>query len=93
MDLGKNFEGMCTGTPLVYNGVAFIGVGDKSNQFGDGGHYYAVIDVEHWTVLDEVKTPGYVQTSALLSNAYEESGKLYVYLTYNRTWRHLCHYL
>ena len=84
MNLGRNFEGMCTGTPIVYNGVAFIGVGDKSNQFGDGAHYYAVIDVEHWAVLDEVKTPGYVQTSALLSNAYEESGKLYVYLTYNR---------
>lgn len=75
--------GMSTGTPLVYNGRAYLGVAGKS-QFSSSGHSYKVIDVETMTEIYSVEIPGYVQTSALLSTAYvEETGKVYIYVTYN----------
>jgi uncharacterized repeat protein (TIGR02543 family) len=75
--------GMSTGTPLVYNGRAYLGVAGKS-QFSQTGHSYKVIDVETMTEIYSVEIPGYVQTSALLSTAYvEETGKVYIYVTYN----------
>ena len=74
--------GMSTGTPLVYEGIAFIGVSGAGN-FGSGATY-KLIDVNSMTVIQSVDTVGYVQTSALLSTAYaEETGKVYVYITYN----------
>ncbi len=81
-----NLGGMSTGTPIVYGGVAFIGVCGTS-QFSPTGHSYKIIDVSTMTLITSVDTiPGYVQTSALLSTAYLQStGKLYVYLTYNYT--------
>lgn len=75
--------GMSTGTPLVYNGRAYLGVAGKA-QFSQTGHSYKVIDVETMTEIYSVEIPGYVQTSALLSTAYvEETGKVYIYVTYN----------
>jgi uncharacterized repeat protein (TIGR02543 family) len=81
-----NLGGMSTGTPLVFNGVAFIGVAGSS-QFSPTGHSYKIIDVSTMQLITSVDTiPGYVQTSALLSTAYyEATGKVYVYLTYNYT--------
>ncbi len=82
-DLG----GMCTGTPLVYNGLAYLGVADTS-QFSPEGHSYKIIDVTT-TPMKEVgsaEIPGYVQTSALLSTACSaDTNKVYVYATYNYT--------
>lgn len=76
--------GMCTGTPLVYDGVAFLGVSGPS-QFGTEGHKYKVIDVSKMEVIKDIPTKGYVQTSALLSTAYaEKKGKVYIYITYNQ---------
>ena len=75
--------GMSTGTPLVYNGRAYLGVAGKA-QFSQTGHSYKVIDVETMTEIYSVEIPGYVQTSALLSTAYvKETGKVYIYVTYN----------
>ena len=75
--------GMSTGTPLVYDGRAYLGVAGKA-QFSQTGHSYKIIDVETMTEIYSVEIPGYVQTSALLSTAYvEETGKVYVYVTYN----------
>ncbi len=79
-----DLQGMATGTPLVYQGTAFIGAAGES-QFSAEGHRYYVIDtatMEVKTVVEDI--PGYVQTSALLSSAKaEETGKVHVYLTYN----------
>ncbi|WP_206460085.1 S-layer homology domain-containing protein [Anaerovorax sp. IOR16] len=81
LDLG----GMCTGTPLVYNGLAYLGVSGPA-QFSDKGHSYKIIDVttNPMTVVGTADIPGYVQTSALLSTAYaKDTNKVYVYATYN----------
>ncbi len=75
--------GMCTGTPIIYKGIAFIG-SSGAQQFANFGHSYKVVDVETMEIIATDNTiPGYVQTSALLSKAYEDNGKVYVYLTYN----------
>ncbi|QNK60206.1 S-layer homology domain-containing protein [Paenibacillus sp. PAMC21692] len=79
MELG----GMSTGTPLVFNGRAYLGVAGES-QFSATGHTYKVIDVNSMSEIYSADIPGYVQTSALLStHYYEGTGKVYVYLTYN----------
>ncbi|MGN0711789.1 MAG: hypothetical protein ACI4LO_08505, partial [Anaerovoracaceae bacterium] len=63
---------------------AFIGVSGASN-FAADGHSYKIIDVENMQIIQSIATDGYVQTSALLSTAYEkETGKVYVYITYNK---------
>lgn len=86
--LTKIFDvgGMCTGTPLVYNGLAYIGMGGPDQFSPDGGHDYKIIDVNATPMkqVGRAEIPGYVQTSALFSTAYAESkGKVYVYCTYN----------
>ncbi|AOY75867.1 S-layer homology domain-containing protein [Clostridium formicaceticum] len=79
MELG----GMATGTPLVYNGRAYLGVAGE-NQFSPTGHSYKIIDINNMSEIYSAEVPGYVQTSALLSNHYfDKTGKVYVYLTYN----------
>lgn len=68
---------MSTGTPIVYNGVAFVTCGGES-QFDSTGTVYAV-DVATMEEISKATTPAYVQASMLLSTAYESSGKLYLY--------------
>lgn len=72
---------MSTGTPVIYGGLAFVCASGES-QFTDPGTLY-VVDVETMKPVAQLETPGYVQSSALLSNAYEKDGKLYAYLTSN----------
>jgi len=83
LDLG----GMCTGSPLVFNGLAYLGVAGPS-QYSQAGHSYKIIDVTT-SPMKEVGSadiPGYVQTSALLSTAYyANTNKVYLYTTYNYT--------
>ncbi|WP_352406888.1 S-layer homology domain-containing protein [Acetoanaerobium noterae] len=75
--------GMATGTPLVFNGRAYLGVAGAS-QFGTQGHSYKVIDSNTMVEIYSAEVPGYVQTSALLSSHYyDKTGKVYVYTTYN----------
>lgn len=72
--------GASTVTPLVYDNLAYIGV------FENGENKYKVIDVcvTPMKVVAECTVPGYVQSSALLSSAYnEQPGHMYVYVTYN----------
>ncbi len=79
-----NLNGASTVTPLVYNGLAYIGV-SGCESFENGGNGYKIIDVNA-SPMKEValmETPGGVQSSALLTTAYEESGYVYVYITYN----------
>ena len=74
--------GASTGTPLIFNGVAFIGTSDRTST---GGYIYKIIDVSSMELITSVETvPAYVQTSALLSTAYYgDTGKVYIYVTYN----------
>ncbi len=79
IDLG----GMATGTPLVFNGRAYLGVAGTS-QFSVDGYSYKVVDVNSMSEIYSASIPGYVQTSALLSTHYfDTTGKVYVYTTYN----------
>lgn len=76
--------GASTVTPLVYNGLAYIGV-TNSAQFENGGFGYKVIDVNS-SPMKEVASadvPGSVQSCALMTTAYENTGWVYVYITYN----------
>lgn len=75
--------GMSTGTPVVYKGRIYLG-GSGPNQFGPDGHYLRVVDAATMQEIYSVPTKGYVQSTPLLSTAYEaETGKVYIYITYN----------
>ena len=76
-------SGMSTGTPVVSDGTVFATCSGK-DQFNSPGTIYAV-DVDTMQKITEAETPGYVQSSLLLSTAYKESEKaLYLYATYNK---------
>ena len=67
---------MSTGTPLVYEGSLFIGVSGAGN-FAATGHYFKIYDADTLDLITQVATPGYVQTSSLLSTGYvDENGVL-----------------
>ena len=72
---------MATGTPIVYDGVAFVTC-SGADQFNSAGTVYAV-NVATMEEISEATTPGYVQASMLLSTAYKRSGKLYLYASNN----------
>lgn len=77
---------MCTSTPVVYKGRAYIGV-SGTDQFGAySGHNITVIDLTNWKIAYTVRTQGYPQTSGLLTTAYEgETEYVYVYFLDNYT--------
>ena len=66
-----------TSTPVVYNGIVYVGVG----KWGSGK--IIAVNPEEEKVLWSVDEPSYPQCSILLSNAYEKDGYLYLYVTYN----------
>ncbi len=76
--------GASTVTPLVYNGLAYIGV-TNSAQFEKGGYGYKIIDVNAAPMKEvaAAEVPGSVQSCALMTTAYEDTGWVYVYITYN----------
>ncbi len=81
-----NLGGMCTATPLVYNGVVYVGIASPDGPWAASGHKYLAIDAESspMSIKAECNTPGYAQGSAILSTAFvQETGKLYLYTTYN----------
>ncbi len=78
--------GMCTATPLVYDGIVYVGVASPDGAWAASGHKYLAIDaaLSPMSTKAECSTPGYAQGSAILSTAFEqETGKLYLYTTYN----------
>ncbi|MGM9567257.1 MAG: S-layer homology domain-containing protein [Clostridia bacterium] len=87
MDLG----GKVSCTPVIYNGRAYVGVQGKQGQFVQTdaenielGHHIDVIDLEKGEVAYSCPTQGCVQTSGLLTTAYEETdGSVYVYFIEN----------
>ena len=77
-------DGMCTGSPTVYGDVVFVTCSGE-DQFNDPGKLYAV-DAATMQKIEETVTPGYVQSSLLISDAYKaEENALYLYATYNKT--------
>ena len=73
---------MCTSTPIIYNGKAFIGT-SGAQQFGSPGTLN-VIDVNTMQIVKNVTLPGYPQAPMLMSTGYEEeTGKVMIYTTYN----------
>ncbi len=74
----KNFGMQSTSTPVVYKDRVYFGVGQG---FSNG--YLAVADANTLEVLFKVQMKGYPQGSVLLSTAYENTGYLYLYLSYN----------
>ena len=69
-----------TSTPVVYNGIVYVGVG---KPYGAGK--VVAVDPTEEKVLWSVDEAGYPQGAMLLSNAYEKEGYLYLYVTYNKT--------
>lgn len=67
-----------TSTPVVYNGIAYIGVGGWS-----GNKSIVAVDTDNGSVLWSIDEPAYPQCSVLLSTAYADDGCVYLYVTYN----------
>lgn len=80
---GKPVEGMSTSTPVVYNGRAYVGVSGVGQFSAYSGHCIAVIDLASWSIAYTCPTKGYPQTSGLLTNAYENTGLVYIYFFEN----------
>ena len=73
---------MCTSTPIIYNGKAFIGT-SGAQQFGSPGTLN-VIDVNTMKIVENITLPGYPQAPMLMTTGYEEeTGDVYIYTTYN----------
>ena len=81
------FGGASTSTPAVYNNRLYIGLTHGQN-FGTEGFEILVADIQPstgaMTTAYTLETDGYVQTSGLICNAYEEeNGYVYVYFLAN----------
>lgn len=75
-------SGMTTSTPVAANGRVYIGVSGSSVYGEYSGHHIAVIDAESFKTVYTLKTNGYCQSSALVS---DRDGENYVYFTANYT--------
>ncbi|MGN0633174.1 MAG: PQQ-binding-like beta-propeller repeat protein [Oscillospiraceae bacterium] len=73
-------SGQSTSTPVAANGRVYIGVSGSSAYSEYSGHHIAVIDVDSFKTVYTLKTNGYCQSSALIS---ERDGENYVYFTAN----------
>ena len=81
-----NSPAICTSTPFVYNGRAYIGVAGTSQFTPYSGHNITVIDLPNWSIAYQVQTKGFPQASGVLTNGYEDSdGYVYVYYIDNYT--------
>ena len=79
---GVDYDAQMTSTPVVYKGKVYFGKGSGIRTDGSEGNF-VVADANTLEKLFEIEMKGYPQTSPLLSTAYEESGWLYFYLSYN----------
>lgn len=68
-----------TSTPIVYDGYVYVGAGPYNNA------KFFVCNASDLSIHSSVAMKAQPQGSPLLSTAYESSGYLYFYCTYNRT--------
>ena len=86
-----SFSGQITSTPAVANGRAYIGVCGESAYKEGSGHKFVIIDLENFKEAYSAETDGYVQSSALITTAYQnEDGYNYVYFTENKEGGSVC---
>lgn len=72
--------GASTSTPVIYNNRLYVGVQGKTMKDGS----IKVVDAAKLSLIYSAPANGYPQNSVLLSDAYlKDSGKVYVYSTYN----------
>ena len=71
----------CTGTPIIYDDVLYVGAG---SGFGNNGSFVAC-NADTLEILYTKPLKGYPQASMLLSTAYKDRGFLFFYSTYNTT--------
>ena len=68
-----------TGTPVIHDGVAFVGTGGGPSAPGK----LVAADADTLAIIATADLLGYPQGSPLLSTGYEGSDILYLYVTYN----------
>lgn len=80
LSLLKSYKaaGSVTASPAVYNGKVYIGC-----QNGASGRFI-VLDADTMKEIYHCDMQGYPQATALVGTGYENEGKLYVYMTYNK---------
>lgn len=72
--------GASTSTPVIYNNRLYVGVQGKTAKDGT----LKVIDTTKLSIIYSAPANGYPQNAVLVSDAYyNETGKLYIYSTYN----------
>ncbi len=69
-----------TSTIAIYNGVLYTAAGSWKT-----GYSVVALNADTLEVLWEEKQPAYPQCSMLVSDAYIDSGYVYLYVTYNKT--------
>ena len=77
--MNRPFNAQATSTPAVYDGTVFFGTGGGP---GSPGKIVAV-EAETLDLIDDVDLIAYPQGSPLLTTAYEDEDKLFLYITYN----------
>lgn len=83
-DLRSNkFSSQSTSTPIVYKDYVYVCGGSGVVEGSGGKGNFFICKASDLSVVKAVATPGYPQCSPLLSTAYESSGYLYFYCTYN----------
>lgn len=77
-----DYNAQSTSTPIVYGGKVYFGTGSGISSTGSSGNFVCA-DADTLQMLYAVGLKGYPQCSMLLSTAYESTGYLYFYSTYN----------
>lgn len=83
---GLDMGGASTATPIVYDGIVYTGIQSGANlpeTIKVDGPVYVAVDAGNMQVLAAIPVPAYAQANGLLSSAYKEDGKAYIYTTYN----------
>jgi hypothetical protein len=77
-----NYHAQSTSTPVVYGGKVYFATGSGISSSGSSGNFVCA-DASDLHMLFSIGLKGYPQCSLLLSTAYEQTGYLYFYSTYN----------
>jgi hypothetical protein len=79
-----DYHAQSSSTPVVYGGKVYFGTGSGISSTGSSGNFVCA-SADTLEMVFAVGLLGYPQCSMLLSTAYENTGSLYFYSTYNKT--------